>query len=102
MNVLKSDGYTHEWFPKQKSPATDWEARMDKLMDEQHKTLDFAKRKALFDEVQQIMSAQVPLIYTVSPISYVALRNDLANLRPSVLSYYKASWNAEEIYYRKK
>ena len=48
------------------------------------------------------MSAQVPLIYTVSPISYVALRNDLANLRPSVLSYYKASWNAEEIYYRKK
>lgn len=102
MNVLKSDGYTHEWFPKQKSPVTDWEARMDKLMDEQHKTLDFAKRKALFDEVQQIMSSQVPLIYTVSPISYVAVRNEIANLRPSVLSYYRVSWNAEELYFRKK
>jgi len=102
MNVLKSDGYTHEWFPKQKSPVTDWEARMDKLMDEQHKTLDFAKRKALFDEVQQIMSSQVPLIYTVSPISYVAVRNEIANLRPSVLSYYRVSWNAEELYFKKK
>lgn len=102
MNVLKSDGYTHEWFPKQKTPSTPWEARMDQLMDEQHKTLDFAKRKALFAEVQQIMSAQVPLIYTVSPISYVAVRNDLGNLRPSVLSYYRISWNAEELYFKKK
>lgn len=102
MNVLKSDGYTHEWFPKQKQPSTPWEARIDQLMDEQHKTIDFAKRKALFDEVQQIMSTQVPLIYTVSPISYVAVRNELANIRPSVLSYYRVSWNAEEIYYKKK
>ena len=102
MNVLKSDGYTHEWFPKQKTPSTPWEARMDQLMDEQHKTLDFTKRKALFDEVQQIMSTQVPLIYTVSPISYVAVRNDLGNLRPSVLSYYRISWNAEELYFKKK
>ncbi|MEN9574139.1 MAG: ABC-type dipeptide transport system, periplasmic component [Verrucomicrobiota bacterium] len=102
MNVLKSDGYTHEWFPKQKTPSTDWEARMDKLMDEQHKTLDFAKRKALFDEVQVIMSTQVPLIYTVSPISYVAVRNELANLRPSPLSYYRISWNAEELYFKKQ
>lgn len=102
MNVLKSDGYTHEWFPKQKVPATDWEARMDKLMDEQHKTLDFAKRKALFDEVQVIMSTQVPLIYTVSPVSFVAVRDNVANLRPSVLSYYRISWNAEEIFLKKK
>lgn len=102
MNVIKSDGYTHEWFPKQKTPATAWEARLDKLMDEQHKTLDFTKRKALFDEVQQIMSTQVPMIYTVSPISYVAVRDDLANLRPSVLSYYRVSWNAEELYFKKK
>jgi peptide/nickel transport system substrate-binding protein len=102
MNVLKSDGYTHEWFPKQKKPATPWEARMDQLMDEQHKTIDFAKRKVLFDEVQRIMSEQVPLIYTVSPISFVAVRNGLENLRPSVLSYYKLSWNAEELYFKKK
>lgn len=102
MNVLKSDGYTHEWFPKQKKPATPWEARMDQLMDEQHKTIDFAKRKALFDEVQRIMSDQAPLIYTVSPISYVAVKNEIGNLRPSVLSYFKVSWNAEELYFKKK
>jgi len=31
------------------------------------KTLDFAERKKSYDEVQAILSEQVPMIYTVSP-----------------------------------
>lgn len=102
MNVLKSDGFTHQWFPRQRTPATDWEARMDFLMNAQLKTLDFTARKKLFDEVQAIMAEQVPLIYTVTPISYCAVNANIGNARPTVLSYYRATWNAEELYIKKK
>ena len=102
MNVLKSEGFTHQWFPRQKTPATDWEARIDFLMNEQIKTLDFPQRKKLFDEVQAILSEQQPMIYTVAPIVYSAVRSDLGNVRPTVLSSYRISWNAEELYFKKK
>jgi len=98
MNVLKSDGFTHQWFPMEKSPSTPWEARIDELMDSVAKTLDFSERKKQFDEVQAIMNEQMPLIYTVSPRSYAAIRSDIANVRPTLLSYYRLTWNAEELY----
>ena len=102
MNVLQSGGFTHQWFPRQKTPATDWEARIDFLMNAQLKTLEFAERKKLFDEVQQILAEQVPMIYTTTPNSYAAVRNGLGNLRPTVLSSYRVTWNAEELYFKKK
>ena len=102
MNVLQSSGFTHQWFPRQKTPATEWEARIDFLMNAQLKTLDFAERKKFFDEVQQILAEQVPMIYTTTPFSYAAVRNDLGNLRPTVLSSYRVTWNAEELYFKKK
>jgi peptide/nickel transport system substrate-binding protein len=102
MNVLQSSGFTHQWFPRQKTPATEWEARIDFLMNAQLKTLDFAERKKFFDEVQTILADQVPMIYTTTPISYAAVRNGLGNLRPTVLSSYRVTWNAEEIYIKKK
>jgi hypothetical protein len=36
--------------------------------------VDTAQRKKAFDEVQQIMSEQVPFIYIVSPLSFAAFR----------------------------
>ncbi len=101
MNVLKSDGFTHQWFPRQKAPSTDWEARIDYLMNAQIKTLDLAERKKHFDEVQEILAEQMPMIYTVSPMNFAAVRSDLGNLRPTVLSYYRVTWNAEELYRKK-
>jgi len=100
-NVIKSDGFTHQWFPRQKSPSTDWEARLDFLMDAQIKTLDFAERKKDFDEVQKILGEQQPYIFTVTPYYYAAARSDIGNLRPTALSYYRVSWNAEELYFKK-
>jgi peptide/nickel transport system substrate-binding protein len=101
MNVLKSSGFTHQWFPRQKTPSTDWEARLDFLMDAQMKTLDFAERKKDFDEVQQILGEQMPMIFTVTPYFYAAARADIGNLRPTPLSSYRATWNAEELYFKK-
>jgi len=100
MNVLRSSEELHQWFPFQKTPSTDWEARVDALMDAQMRTLDFAQRKKDFDEVQAILSDQLPMIYTVSPFTYSAIRAGVANLRPSVLSAYHLTWNLEELYYK--
>jgi len=99
MNVIESSGYTHEWFPRQKTPSTPWEARMDELMDAQMQTLDYSERKKDYDEIQAILAEQVPMIPTVTPMYYAAIRSDIANVRPSALSYYRASWNAEELYF---
>jgi peptide/nickel transport system substrate-binding protein len=99
-NVIKSSGFTHQWFPRQKTPSTDWEARMDELMDAQMKTLDFAERKKDFDEVQEILSEEQPMIFTVTPYYYAAARADIGNLKPTALSYYRVSWNAEELYFK--
>jgi len=101
MNIVKSDGFTHQWFPRQKTPSTDWEARLDQLMDAQIKTLDYAERKKDFDEVQGILGEQLPMIFTVTPMYYAAARADIGNLRPTALSYYRVSWNAEELYFKK-
>jgi peptide/nickel transport system substrate-binding protein len=101
MNILKSGGYSHEWFPRQKAPSTDWEARMDQLMDAQMQTLDYAERKKDYDEVQEILAEQQPMIFTVTPMYYAAIRSDIGNVRASALSSYRATWNAEELYFKK-
>jgi peptide/nickel transport system substrate-binding protein len=100
MNVLKSNEDLHQWFPFQKRPSTDWEARIDALMDGQMRTLDFPARKKAFDEVQQILADELPMIYTVSPVSYAAIRTNVGNVRPSVLTPYRVTWNLEELYFK--
>lgn len=101
MNVIQSSGYTHQWFPRQKSPSTDWEARLDSLMDAQNSTLDFSERKKDFDEVQEILAEEVPMIFTVTPNYYCAMRSDIGNVRPTALSDFPATWNIEELYFKK-
>lgn len=101
MNVFKSSGYTHFWFPRQKAPSTDWEARIDELMDAQLKTLDFNERKKDYDEVQQILSEQQPFIFTTTPIYYAAVKPNIGNVRATALGGYRATWNAEELYFKK-
>lgn len=102
INVLKSDDPMHQWFPGEPAPSTPWEARIDELMDAQMRTLDFAARKKSFDEVQAILAEQMPMIYTVTPILHAAVRADLANLRPAVLSPTPLTWNAEELWLKTK
>lgn len=101
MNVIKSSGYDHYWFPRQKTPSTPWEARIDQLMDAQMQTLNLKVREKDFDEVQEILAEQQPMIFTVTPIYYAAIRSDIGNVRATPLSYYQATWNAEELYFKK-
>jgi peptide/nickel transport system substrate-binding protein len=101
-NVIKSEGFTHFWFPQQKTPSFPWEARMNELMDLQGTILDEAKRREYFNEVQVIMAEQAPFIYLPSQYNYAAVDNRLANLKPTVLSSWRATWNIEELYFRTK
>lgn len=99
MNVWPSTGATHVWNPGRSTPATPWEAEIDRLMAQQLVALDPAKRKALYDRVQAIVAEQLPVVPLVSPNLIVAAKNQLGNVRPAVLDHYLL-WNADEIFWR--
>jgi peptide/nickel transport system substrate-binding protein len=96
MNLWLSSGANHPWNPKQSSPATDWEAEIDRLMREQASTGDGARRKALFDRVQEIASREAPLLYLLNRNALVAAQPDVSGLKPSPLAP-RLVWNIEEL-----
>jgi peptide/nickel transport system substrate-binding protein len=98
MNVWKSDGETHLWNLAGK-PSTPWESEMDKLMAEQEVTLDYAKRRKLYDRVQEIVSQNLPVICLASPNILVAARDRVGNFQPAILDPY-VLWNVDELYVR--
>jgi peptide/nickel transport system substrate-binding protein len=97
MNVWLSNGETHLWHPNQTKPATAWESEMDGLMEKQLVTLDYSKRKQLYDRVQEIVADELPVICLVSPNILVGAANRVGNFRPAVLVPY-ALWNIEQLY----
>ncbi len=99
INFWLSSAPNHQWFPNQKKPATPWEARIDALMLDQSMAPDFNQRKKDFDEVQTIVSEQLPFIYLVSPDVLVAAKNGLGNFRPAVLDHHTL-WNCEQLFWK--
>ncbi len=79
-NVWQSSGNFHIWHPLQEEPATEWEARVDELYNEGRFTLGEAERKEIYDEYQQIILEQLPLMYTVHPFSFLGIRNKWGNV----------------------
>lgn len=96
-NLLKSDSSGHQWNPKQAKPATDWEAKIDKLVAEQSNSGDKQKRLEFFNEIQKIMAENLPIIPIVSRHITSASNSRLGNYRPSILPPYTL-WNAEELF----
>jgi peptide/nickel transport system substrate-binding protein len=99
MPVWLSSGGSHFWNPKQAKPATDWEAEIDRLMRQQIATHDYARRKRMFDRVQEIVADQQPMIGLLTPYVLVGARKDLANFRPAILEP-TTLWNIEQLYWR--
>ncbi|VAX35389.1 Oligopeptide ABC transporter, periplasmic oligopeptide-binding protein OppA (TC 3.A.1.5.1) [hydrothermal vent metagenome] len=95
-NVWMSSGQLHMWYPRQEKPSTDWEKRIDEIFDQGVQELDENKRKVLYDEHQEIVARQLPLIYTVLGSKLTAVRNKFGNLKPSNLG--GIFHNIEEIY----
>lgn len=101
LNVLRSSGFVHQWFPRQNSPSTEWEARIDFLMDANLQTFDYAERKKFFDEVQVILAEQMAMIPTVTMNAYSAVNHNVGNTRPIVHHHNRLIWNIEELYFKK-
>ncbi|MBD3318250.1 MAG: ABC transporter substrate-binding protein [Chitinivibrionales bacterium] len=103
-NVWLSSGRTHEWYPRQKSPSTPWEARIDSIFIKAAQEMDRAKRKELYDEWQSIYANQLPYITLVAKHRLFAVRNKFGNVNPVPIA--EAAWfhkrkffhNIEEIF----
>ncbi|MDR0472709.1 MAG: ABC transporter substrate-binding protein [Treponema sp.] len=81
-NVWPSTGNLHVWNPAQKNPATEWEKRIDYIYNEGSYTIDHARAKAYWDEFQETLLEQCPLIYMMRQRSFTALWNrwDMSNV----------------------
>jgi peptide/nickel transport system substrate-binding protein len=96
MNVWLSSAENHQWNPSQKTPQTEWEAEIDKLMRAQASTLDDKKRKSYVDKMQEIAWEQEPFIYLVNRNALSAISASLRNAHPVVLRP-QVYWNIDEL-----
>ncbi|HLW75523.1 MAG TPA: ABC transporter substrate-binding protein [Bryobacteraceae bacterium] len=96
MDVWLSSSSMHPWYPKEPKPATAWEDEIDRLMRAQASALDYKKRKAAFDRVQQIAADQSPIIYLVNKNVLSAVSPVVKGAHPVALSP-QTFWNAERL-----
>src|SRR5262249_27245143 len=99
MNAWMSSGPNHAWFPGEKTPATAWEAEIDRLMLAQSREPDHARRKKAFDRVQEIVAREAPVIFLVVKNSLAAYRSRVGNVAPSPFFPYLL-WNADRLWIR--
>ncbi|HXG93928.1 MAG TPA: ABC transporter substrate-binding protein [Blastocatellia bacterium] len=99
-NILLSSGLNHVCFPSQKSPSTEWEAEVNRLVQELPTHPDFETQKKIYAQIQRIWSEQLPEINLVAQKEAVAYYNKFGNIRPSPLPP-RVTWNVEEIYEKK-
>jgi len=91
-----SSGSGHFWNFGQKTPATEWERRIDTLMLEQAASLDPERRRQQFGLVQQIFAENLPVLYFAAPRLYYAHSTRLRGVVPSVQRP-PVLWNADSL-----
>jgi len=96
MNVWRSSSPNHQWNPSEKTPATAWEAEIDKEMDLQATSTKDAVRKTAVDRVQQIVAEEEPFIYLVYPNALVAISPRVEGAQPAVIEP-GLWWNIEDL-----
>jgi len=98
MNVWLSSGGTHLWHLGEAKPATDWEAQIDQSMQKQMVQLNYKVRKQLYDQVQEIIAANVPYVFLATPNILVSAKKNLVNFKPAILEP-TTLWNVEQLYF---
>jgi peptide/nickel transport system substrate-binding protein len=96
LDLWLSSGGAHVWNLRQKTPATDWERRIDDLMGKQTRALDEGERRRIFLDVQKTFAEHLPLVYFAAPRIYVAASARMTNLAPAV-SQPQLLWSADTI-----
>jgi len=98
IGMWSSTGSTHIWAHNETHPLAPWQAELDRLMQQQMTTLDYKKRKKLYDRVQQIVAQYDPIICLVSPNVLVGMKDSIEGIRPAVLNHHLL-WNIEQLYW---
>jgi peptide/nickel transport system substrate-binding protein len=98
MNVWLSNGGTHLWHLGETKPATDWEAQIDQLMQKQLVELKYKARKHLYDQVQEVIAANVPYVFIATPNILVGAKKKIGNFKPAILDP-NTLWNVEQLYF---
>lgn len=96
MNVWRSSGRTHLWNPLQESPATEWEAEIDRLANDFSRSLEFEQQQATFFKMQEVLMNHAPILPLYYPKEFSCIRNDFSNVRPTPFA--DSFWNAEELF----
>ena len=94
--IYRSDGFLHVWNPRQKTPATDWEKRVDEIMDMQELEMNPQKRRQLIFDMQEIFAKELPLLYLTTPMSYSGILKKWNNVRVPPIG--SIIWNLDELY----
>jgi peptide/nickel transport system substrate-binding protein len=97
MDLWLSSGSAHLWNREQRTPATEWERRIDILMTEQAAALDPERRRQLFDDVQAIFAENLPVLYFAAPRMYAAHTARVGGVVPSVQRPH-ILWNADRLW----
>jgi peptide/nickel transport system substrate-binding protein len=101
MNVWLSSSENHQWNPQEKTPETQWEAEIDRLMRAEAASSDDNQRKGYFDRVQEIVVEQKPFIYLVNKNALSAFSAAVEGAAPVIL-YPQTVWNAERLTIRSR
>ncbi len=75
-----SSGIYHLWHPKQETPHTAWEARIDELYYKGLYTLDEASRRAYYNEYQELILEELPVIYVAHTQLFVGFDKAYKNI----------------------
>jgi peptide/nickel transport system substrate-binding protein len=76
--------------------ALPWEKDIDRLFDEGARVFDLNERKTIYNQFQQIVYQNCPLIHLFAPLSFVAVKDRIRNLDPTPLG--GATHNLEELW----
>ena len=98
MSLWPSGASAHFWELRPTTPLPSWQIEIDRLMTAQMSSNDPRERKRLYDRVQELVAANLPIIPVVSPNVLAGSKAGLRNFKPAVLLPY-VLWNADELFW---
>ena len=75
-----SSGKYHMWYPNQKTPATEWEARIDTLIKLQRTNPGSQTTHCVYARGAGDSIGELPLLFGYSPYSYAGIKNKWRNV----------------------
>ena len=99
-NFFLSSGVTHQWHPRQKSPASPVEKTIDQLYGQLTQQFDVAQRRATYGKISQTLNDACVLIWLPVLELKLPVSVRFGNVHPSPMPP-RIHWNVETIYQKK-